>query len=126
MTRSATAAREREEPERWDKRMELQAGEADSREDRTVEVYVTIVAAGRESSGTLCTSNEQQSVRDMTLLLQHAERKLPIDASTSLLHMADCNSCTETGTRACAALRVDSAVTETRAQETNLNKRADP
>ena len=38
VTRSATAAREEEEQERWERMMELQAGEAARRADRTLDV----------------------------------------------------------------------------------------
>jgi hypothetical protein len=61
------------------------------------------------------------------VLLQHAERNSLVAESTSLLHMADCSSCTAAGTSARAAERVASgAGTETRALDINLNKSADP
>ena len=127
MTRSATAAREGEEPEMWDRRMELQVGEAARSDDRTVDVCMTMEDAGRESCCTLSRSDVQQSARDMTLLQQQAERKSLIAASTSLLLIVDCSNCIAAGTRAFAATRVASdAATETSAQEKNLNKRADP
>jgi hypothetical protein len=88
---------------------------------------MTTGVGGAQSSGTLSRSNVQQSARDMTLLLQQAERNSLMAKSTSLLHMADCRSCTAAGTNACAATRVASdAETAARAHETNLNNSAEP
>jgi hypothetical protein len=126
-TRSATAARAEEEPERWERMMELQTGDAARRAERTVDVCVTMGEEGGQSSVTLRRSSEQQSARDMTLLLQHAERNSPVATSTSLLQIADCSTCTAAGTSESAATRVESGVaTVSRAHDTNLNSRAEP